>query len=126
MKARYKARTARESLTGAHRPPGDIAFFLAVLAALVLETFWLPIYYWSTYEPCGDDRDGGLLFYGILFFLAGLILSPIRYGQVWIRMQELSPPYRIPFQAVCTILMLIVFSPLFAIVFGVLRANGRK
>src|SRR5437870_13006410 len=46
--------------------PPDILFRLASLGALILVLYWLPIYYWTTYTPSGDERDRGLLFYSIL------------------------------------------------------------
>ncbi|HSY43336.1 MAG TPA: hypothetical protein VK811_05455, partial [Candidatus Acidoferrum sp.] len=39
--------------------PADILFRLGALAACDLVQCWLPIYYWTTYTPSGDERDGG-------------------------------------------------------------------
>src|SRR5688500_13343710 len=58
----------------------DILFRLASLAALDLVLYWRPIYYWTTYSPSGDDRDGGLLFYAMAFCPVSWILVGLCYA----------------------------------------------
>ena len=55
-----------------HLAPADILFRLASLAALNLVLYWMPIYYWTTYQPSGDERDGGVLG-------PAMVLSPLSW-----------------------------------------------
>lgn len=90
--------------------PADILFCLASLAAMNLTMYWLPIYYWTTYTSCGDDRDGGLLFPALVFCPFSWILGVIFYIQVW--RQDLAPlsKHCWAFRVAASTLLLVVLS----------------
>lgn len=92
--------------------PPDILFRLASLAALNLILYWLPIYYWTTYTPSGDDRDGGVLFYSMVFCPMSWVLGGLCYVQVWRVHQTISARYRVAFYVACSLLLLVILSTL--------------
>jgi hypothetical protein len=90
--------------------PPDIVFRLAALAALNLVLYWMPVYYWTTYEPSGDERDGGLLFPSMLFCPLSWVLAGLCYVQVWRPWHGVFPRYRVAFQIVSAILLVAALS----------------
>lgn len=88
--------------------PPDILFRLASLAALNLVLYWLPIYYWTTYTPSGDERDGGVLFYSMGFCPVSWLLAGLCYAQAW-RIRH-SVRHRVPFYFASSVLLLVVLS----------------
>ena len=90
--------------------PPDILFRLASLAALNLVLYWLPIYYWTTYTPSGDDRDGGVLFYSMVVCPVSWVLGAFCYAQAW-RIRE-TVRHRAAFYAASSLLLLVVLSTL--------------
>src|SRR5258705_9775 len=62
-----------------HLAPPDILFRLASLTVLNLVLYWMPIYYWTTYQSCGDDRDGGVLFPSMVLCPLSWILGGFCY-----------------------------------------------
>lgn len=92
--------------------PPDIIFRLASLAAINLVLYWMPVYYWTTYEPSGDERDGGVLFPSMLLCPLTWILAGLCYAQVWCRWRSVAPRYRIAFHCVSVLLLLTVLSTL--------------
>ena len=90
--------------------PPDILFRLASLAALNLALYWLPIYYWTTYTPSGDDRDGGVLFYSMAFCPVSWVLGGLCYAQTW-RVRE-TVGHREAFYVASSLLLLVVLSTL--------------
>ena len=90
--------------------PPDILFRLAALAALNLVLYWMPIYYWTTYAPSGDERDGGVLFPSMLICPLSWILGGLWYAEVWRHHQLVSPRYRAAFQITSALLLLVVLS----------------
>jgi hypothetical protein len=88
----------------------DILFRLASLAALNLVLYWLPIYYWTTYTPSGDDRDGAVLFYALGFCPVSWVLGGLCYAQAWRIYQTVQ--YRAGFYAASSLFLLAVFSTL--------------
>lgn len=121
INAHPQGSTFSEGTARSHHSPGHLVFELAVLAAFTLELFWLPIFYWTTYESCGDDRDGFVLLPGLLFCVVGCMLGPARYVQAWRRSREISARYRLPFQATCTTLLAVALSPLLMIAYRILH-----
>lgn len=92
--------------------PPDVLFRLAFLAAVNLVLYWLPIYYWTTYQPCGDDRDGGVLFPSMAICPLSWIVAGFCYSQVWRSSLRVSHSSRIPFHLASAILFLTVLSTL--------------
>lgn len=92
--------------------PPDILFRLGSLAAVNLVLYWMPIYYWTTYQPCGDDRDGGVLFPAMAFCPLSWILAGFCYSQVWRSSVQVPRQYRIPFHLASAFLFLCVLSTL--------------
>jgi hypothetical protein len=92
--------------------PQDSMFRLGLLAGLILVSYWLPIYYWSTYPPSGDDRDGGLLLPGVAFCPVAWLLGGISIAQAWLQSESLSSRDRRAFRFCAVMLMLVVLSPL--------------
>jgi hypothetical protein len=90
--------------------PPDILFRLAFLAALNLVLYWLPIYYWTTYPPSGDDRDGGVLFFSMAVCPVSWVLGGLCYIQAWRVRQTVQ--YRVGFYVASSVLLLIVLSTL--------------
>lgn len=92
--------------------PPDIVFRLAALAAMNLVIYWMPIYYWTTYEPSGDERDGGVLLPSMLLCPLTWILAGVCYIQVWRCWRSVAPRYRTAFHVVSVLLLLTVLSTL--------------
>lgn len=92
--------------------PPDILFRLASLAAVNFILYWMPIYYWTTYQPCGDDRDGGVLFPSMLLCPLSWILGGFCYSQVWRSSARIPRPYRILFHLGSALLFFGVLSTL--------------
>jgi len=103
--------------------PPDVLFRLTSLAAVNLVLYWMPIYYWTTYESCGDDRDGGVLFPSMVFCPLTWILGGFCYSQVWRSSADISRRYRILFQLVSALLFLAVLSTLIPQVLFYLRVS---
>ena len=103
--------------------PPDILFRLAFLAAVNLMLYWIPVYYWTTYQSCGDDRDGGVLFPSMLFCPLSWILGGFCYSQVWRSSVRVSREYRIPFHLASALLFLCVLSTLIPQVIFYARAS---
>jgi hypothetical protein len=93
-----------------HLSPQDILFWLGFLAALDVVLFWLPLWYWTTYEPGGDDRSGMLLFPAMAVCPVSWVLGTICFWQVWRRHEALSPSSRLASRAAATAFMLVIFS----------------
>jgi hypothetical protein len=89
--------------------PPDILFRLAFLAALNLLLYWVPIYYWSTYED-SDDRSGFVLMYALAFCPVSWILAVLCYIQACRSHSSLSARSRPAFFIVSSLLLLIVLS----------------
>jgi hypothetical protein len=106
----YTSASPSGLLTWTKLAPSDIVFRLASLAALNVVLYWLPVYYWTTYTPCGDDRDGMVLIYSDAFCPVSWILGGLCYAQIWRRNQEVASRYRLPFQFGSTLLLLIILS----------------
>ncbi|MEY2466686.1 MAG: hypothetical protein QOD03_1207 [Verrucomicrobiota bacterium] len=90
--------------------PPDILFRLASLATLNLVLYWLPIYYWTTYTPSGDDRDGGVLSFSMLFCPVSWVLGGLCYAQVWRVRQTVR--HQAAFYVASSLLLLVVLSTL--------------
>jgi len=90
--------------------PPDILFRLTFLAALNLVLYWLPIYYWTTYTPSGDDRDGGVLFFSMAACPVSWVLGGICYVHAWRVRRTIRR--RVAFYVVSSILLLVVLSTL--------------
>lgn len=46
--------------------PSVLIFQLWAMAVLDTILYWVPIYYWSTYDPGNDDRSGPILFFAVV------------------------------------------------------------
>jgi hypothetical protein len=106
--------------------PPDILFRLGALAAGNLVLFWLPIYYWTTYQGSGDERDGGVLFPSLGFCPVSWVLGGICFLQVWRTPQPVSPRYRLAYRLGATLLMLVVLSTLVAFARFFIRMSGDR
>ncbi len=90
--------------------PADILFRLASLAALNVVLYWLPIYYWTTYEPSGDERDGDVLFFSMVVCPITWILGVFCYGQAWRNRETFH--HSTPIRVTASLLLLTVLSTL--------------
>ena len=99
-----------------HLRPMDIVFRLAALAGIDTVLFWLPIWYWTTYQPSNDDRAGIVLVFAVMFCPTSWILGVMCYMQVWTRCREVEPRYRSVFTIGTTLLFAIIFSTFLAFV----------
>ena len=114
-----------KSTVKVQRSPAYLVLQLAVLAVGVMALFWLPVIYWATYEPSGDERDGPLLFPGLLFCIVACLLSPGLYLCAWRRSREM-PQHQLSICAASSALLLISFSPLLLISYRLLTLVGKK
>lgn len=103
----------------------DILFRLASLAGLVAVLFWFPVLYWTTYEPCGDDRDGGVLFFGFLALPLAFVLGGIAYAQVWSRYRFVRSRFHLAFLSFSTLFYLAVVSPVLLLAARIAGGIGR-
>jgi hypothetical protein len=92
--------------------PPDIIFRLASLAAINIVLYWMPVYYWTTYEPCGDDRDGSVLFPSMFLCPVTWVLAVLCYAQVWRCWRSIAPRYRMAFHCTSVLLLLTALSTL--------------
>jgi hypothetical protein len=95
-----------------HLTPQDILFWLASFAALDLVVFWLPVFYFTTYEGSSDGNEGVLMFPATGICPASWVVGGICFWQVWRRHPALAPRHRLALRLVATLLMLIILSTL--------------
>ncbi len=70
----------------------------------------MPVYYWTTYEPCGDDRDGGVLFPAIVLCPLSWVLAVVCYVQVWQTRRVTSRGWRMAFYILTSLLVALSLS----------------
>jgi hypothetical protein len=106
----YSSASPSGPLSWTRLAPADILFRLAWLGALNLILYWLPVFYWTTYTPSGDERDGGVLFYSMAFCPASWVLGVLCYAQVWRARFAVSRRYRLGFCIASSMLLMVILS----------------
>ena len=101
--------------------PQDIVFRLGVLAMFSIGLFWFPIYYWSTYEPSGDERDYLVGLFAFLYCPISWVLGAKYYVRVW--KWDTQVRRRVAFRVTCTILFVIILSTLVAFAYRVIQVR---
>ena len=102
--------------------PQDIVFRLGVLAMFSIGLFWFPIYYWSTYEPSGDERDYIVGLFAFLYCPISWVLGAKYYVRVW--KCDTQVRRRVAFRVTCTILFVIILSTLVAFAYRVIQVRN--
>jgi len=99
--------------------PQDIVFRLGVLAVFSIGLFWFPIYYWSTYESSGDERDYIVGLFAFLYCPISWVLGAKYYVHVWRRDTQVL--HRVAFRVTCSLLLVIILSTLVAFAYRVIQ-----
>ena len=72
----------------------------------------MPIYFWTTYEPTGDGRDGVLLIFGKYFCPTSWVVGLVCFVQTYRSGMVMSLRKRVVFWRVAFIPLAAIFSTL--------------